>query len=250
MVPYQLNKNSETDKISASVMSPDEVITLQDGSIVHIGNTVKYNGVAYEIIGTVDDTDKIRIKKGNTILTIAVNKLLPDRMIPNAFPGAHTESKNIIMKKSDLIKIIKEELLKEFGSKYSKMDSIIDVNQKKNFQTAVSSIQSDLENDGFEREEIMQFFNGLIEDVLGPNMREGVIKEYDAAAIASGFRNPIQTATTRDYKEVKVGDKVKYYGNPLIISKIYSQTGKTMIFAESQDKVAFVTDIASRFTAG
>lgn len=82
-------------------------------------------------------------------------------------------------------------------------------------------------------------------------IKEELLKEYDsAAAIASRFTKPVDTATTRDYKEVKVGDKVKYFGNPLIITKIYSQTGKVMIFAESEDKVAFVTDIASRFVAG
>lgn len=165
------------------------------------------------------------------------------------------------MKKSDIVQIIKEELLKEVDqSNYTRMNSLLITGVQDKLGNLIASIDDSLTSDGYEREEVLDFINTLVEDALGPDAyggsprktikHETVIKEYDAAAIASGFKNTVAVATTRDYKEVKVGDKVKYFGNPLVISKIYSQTGKTMIFAESPDKVAFVTDIASRFSAG
>jgi hypothetical protein len=98
--------NSQLDPI-ASVVKTYAVI--QDGSNIHIGNTVKYKGKTYEVIDikTVNNRTTVTIEGDHHSLVVPPNVLEPDREVK-------IESKK--MKKTDIKKIIREEILKEIGS--------------------------------------------------------------------------------------------------------------------------------------
>ena len=71
------------------------------------------------------------------------------------------------MKKSELRKIIKEELLKE-GSRalYNKMEKELDPKDLKNFQSSTTNIIKKLLSDGFDKKDVEDYIFDNIDDNL------------------------------------------------------------------------------------
>jgi hypothetical protein len=69
------------------------------------------------------------------------------------------------MKKSELKRLIKEELLKEIGSStYKQMDSLVTIKDITAFKKLAKSLYAELYDEGWEQDDIMKFFDKVLVD--------------------------------------------------------------------------------------
>jgi hypothetical protein len=100
---YAPSDYNATNAQSVSVQPKFAVI--QDGSNIHVGNEVKYNGHVYEVTNIYRRGDMVgvEINNDNTVMIVKPEVLMPNRKVK-------TESKT--MKTQELRKLVREEVKK------------------------------------------------------------------------------------------------------------------------------------------
>ena len=89
----------------------------------------------------------------------------------------------------------------------------------------------------------------IIKEELQNVLKEDITSNTPGVDVTNRWKDPADKAMTGDYKEVKVGDDIKYRGFPGKIIDIYKRGGKTYIKGEFEDggKKEVIDDIDSRF---